>query len=182
DIRDRVSRIAEKLCEKFNKEKIFYDKYHQVELARPNLDLYLQTIYRYQTRLIVVFMCEDYKRKEWYGLESRAIRSLLKTDQNDRIMLLTVDGKTIDGVLDIDGYLNISEETDDNVANAIYSRFKDLDKPLLRSRSLYQLPLPSPENMISKMIAALKNVFHSISPWYIVVALLAYILGTFIRR
>ncbi|CAF3939319.1 unnamed protein product, partial [Rotaria sp. Silwood1] len=183
DIRGKVSRIAEKLCERLNKQKIFYDKYHKAELARPNLDLYLQTIYRYQTRLIVVFMCDDYALKEWCGLEARAIRSLLKSNQNHRIMLLSVDGKTIDGVLDIDGYLDISNESDEDVVNAIYSRLKDLDKPLQPSRSLHQLSLPLPaQNIISKMHVALKNTFQSISPWYIVVALISYMLGILTGR
>ncbi|CAF4745171.1 unnamed protein product [Rotaria sp. Silwood1] len=187
DIRDRVSRIAEKLCVKINREdgkkRIFYDKYHKAELARPNLDLYLYTIYRYQTRLIVVFMCDEYTRKEWCGLESRAIRSLLKTYQNDRIMLLTVDGKTMDGVFDIDGYMNISEDSDDIVADAIYSRLKALGDPLPSSRPLQTPPRQSTrDNVLSKSIMALRNTFHSISPWYIVVALSSYILGTIIGR
>jgi hypothetical protein len=124
-------------------------------------------------------MCEHYTRKEWCGLESRAIRGLLKTHQSDRIMLLTVDGTTIDGVSDIDGYLDISNESDDYVANAIYSRLEALGEPLPPSRSLLPLPQrPPPKNMILKMIVVLKNALYSIPPWYIVVALSSYILGT----
>jgi hypothetical protein len=126
-------------------------------------------------------MCDDYKRKEWCGLESRAIRGLMKAHQSNRIMLLTFDGKTIDGVSDIDGYWNISKESVDDVANAIYNRLKALDEPLPTSRSFGPLPPRSPENKISKMIVTLENTVHSISPWYIVVALLAYILGTLNR-
>ncbi|CAF0987819.1 unnamed protein product [Adineta steineri] len=181
DIRDRVSKIAEKLCEKVNKKKIFYDNYHKVELARPNLDLYLQTIYRYQTRLIVVFMCADYTRKEWCGLESRAIRSLLKTDQSDRIMLLTVDGKTIDGVFDIDGYLDISNDSDDYVADAIYERLDNLGEALPSSLSLRSVPpsplQPSQESILSKVVVASKNNLNLILS-HIIVGLLSYIWGT----
>ncbi|CAF3998762.1 unnamed protein product, partial [Adineta steineri] len=181
DIRDRVSKIAEKLCEKVNKKKIFYDNYHKVELARPNLDLYLQTIYRYQTRLIVVFMCADYTRKEWCGLESRAIRSLLKTDQSDRIMLLTVDGKTIDGVFDIDGYLDISNDSDDYVADAIYERLDNLGEALPSSLSLRSVPpsslQPAQESILSKVVVASKNNLNLILS-HIIVGLLSYIWGT----
>ncbi|CAF3926962.1 unnamed protein product [Rotaria sp. Silwood1] len=128
-------------------------------------------------------MCDEYTRKEWCGLESRAIRSLLKTYQNDRIMLLTVDGKTMDGVFDIDGYMNISEDSDDIVVDAIYSRLKALGDPLPSSRPLQTPPRQSTrDNVLSKSIMALRNTFHSISPWYIVVALSSYILGTIIGR
>jgi hypothetical protein len=185
DIRDKVEKIVEKLADKINpaggRKRIFYDNDHKAELARPNLDLYLQEIYRYQTRLIVVFMCEDYARKEWCGLESRAIRDLLKTRQNDRIMLLTVDGKRIDGIFSIDGHMDISKDSEDEVASAIYSRLMELGEPQPQSQLKLHSSLPPPlprESMISKMIVASKNAFHSISPWYIVVVLLAYILGT----
>jgi hypothetical protein len=165
------------------KERIFYDKYHKAELARPNLDLYLHNIYRYKSRLIVVFMCDDYSRKEWCGLEARAIRGLLKTDQNDRIMLLSVDGKTIDGVLDIDGYMDISQEDDDDVVNAIYSRLIALGDPLPLPRSLHTpTSHPISESVLTKNFMVLRNAFYSISPWYIIILLLAYILGTFIGR
>ncbi|CAF1317068.1 unnamed protein product, partial [Adineta steineri] len=138
DIRERVSHIAEKLCKKINtdgQQRVFYDMYHKAELARPNLDLYLQTIYRYKTKLIVVFMCDEYSRREWCGLEARAIRSLMKTYQNSRIMLLSVDGKAIEGVLDIDGYLDISEKKDDDndVVDAIYTRLIALENPQIFS-------------------------------------------------
>jgi hypothetical protein len=125
-------------------------------------------------------MCSDYSRKEWCGLEARAIRDLLKTRQNDRIMLLSADGETIDGILSIDGYMNIKDDSEDVVANAIYDRLVALGDPQPQSQSKLHLPPPPPlppKSMISKVIVASKNAFHSISPWYIVVALLAYILG-----
>ncbi|CAF1285209.1 unnamed protein product [Adineta steineri] len=184
DIRERVSHIAEKLCKKINtdgQQRVFYDMYHKAELARPNLDLYLQTIYRYQTKLIVVFMCDEYSRREWCGLEARAIRSLMKTYQNSRIMLLSVDGKAIEGVLDIDGYLDISEKKDDDndVVDAIYTRLIALENPQIFSKTSHP---PILENRLSRSITALKHTFRSISPWYFVVALASYIVGTFDRQ
>jgi hypothetical protein len=126
-------------------------------------------------------MCGDYTRKEWCGLEARAIRDLLKTGQSSRIMLLSADGETIDGILSIDGYMNIKDDSEDDVANAIYSRLIALGDPQPQSQSNLHLPPPppssSPRSMTSKVIVASKNAFDSISPWYIAVALLAYILG-----
>lgn len=183
DIREQVRRIADKLCTKINRrqgeQRVFYDKYHKVELARPNLDLYLQSIYRFQSKLIVVFMCAPYKIKEWCGLEERAIRSLLKARQSSRIMLISVDGKTIEGISDIDGYWDIQNEDEDDVVEGIYKRFKDLGEPVSWSHALH---LPLPDNVISKMAVTAMNVVRSIPPWYIIVALLSYILGTFSGR
>lgn len=128
-------------------------------------------------------MCKDYGLKEWCGLESRAIRSLLKSDQNHRIMLLSLDGGTIDGILDIDGYLNISNETNDEVADAIFKRLQDLNRPSPLTQSFYP-PLLSQSPMIntSAIIQTFKNVISSITLWHIVIASLSYLLGTLSRR
>jgi hypothetical protein len=124
-------------------------------------------------------MCGAYTQKEWCRLESRAIRDLLKTVESDRIMLLKVDEKPIDGILSIDGDMNISNDTDEVVADAIYSRLIALGDPQPESNLHLSPPSPPPpqKSMISKVIVASKNAFRSISPWYIVVFLLAYILG-----
>jgi hypothetical protein len=94
-------------------------------------------------------------------------------------MLLTVDGEAIDGVLDIDGYLNIKDESVDDVANAIYSRLEALGEPLPPSRSLLPLPrlAPSP-SMISRIITVWKNVYNPLIPWFLIVGLISYHLGT----
>ena len=36
--------------------EVFYDRFHEAELARPNLDVYLQEIYHDRSRLVVVFL------------------------------------------------------------------------------------------------------------------------------
>ncbi|CAF1274684.1 unnamed protein product [Adineta steineri] len=185
--RDLVRKIADKLCMKINRpnaeERIFYDYYHQAELARPSLDTYLETIYRYQTRLIVVFMCNAYSRKKWCGLESCAISSLSLAGRKDRIMYLSVDGTIIEGLLDTVGYMDISKKSDDDVVDAIYSRLKALDDPLSSSQSSHTSTQQSMlEGVLSKRIEILRNVLRSISPWYIIIVLLSYILGTIIGR
>lgn len=64
-------------------------------------------------------MYDDYSRKECCGLESRAIRSLLKSDQSHRIILLSVNGKIIEGILDIDAHMNMSQMDEESVADEI---------------------------------------------------------------
>ena len=75
--RDYVRRVAESLAEELGRENVLYDKYLAAELARPNLDLYLGALYREDTQLLVPFLCADYQRKNWCGLEWRQIRDLL---------------------------------------------------------------------------------------------------------
>jgi len=76
--RDYINNVAIQLRDTLGNDSVFYDNFYQSELARPNLDILLQTIYHKNSDLIVVFLCEDYANKEWCGLEWRALRDLIK--------------------------------------------------------------------------------------------------------
>lgn len=78
EIRPLVRKIAQRLARDHGQAHVFYDEYYKSELARPNLDLYLQSIYAEHSDLVVVFVCCDYDKKEWCGLEWRAVRDLIK--------------------------------------------------------------------------------------------------------
>jgi hypothetical protein len=79
EARQRVAAIAEYLSGHLGRERVLYDKFHEAEFARPNLDVYLQNLYHEHAALNVVFLCEDYEKKEWCGLEWRAIRISLNS-------------------------------------------------------------------------------------------------------
>src|ERR1017187_4464790 len=123
--RDRVERIAEALADKLGREKVLYDKWHAAEFARPNLDTYLLKLYHDESDLIAIFLCEEYNVKEWCGLEWRACRDLLKHKEDDRLMLLRLDGANISGLYSIDGYLHIRAMADGEVAASILERLEE---------------------------------------------------------
>ena len=41
-----VERVASKLAERLGRDWVLYDGYYEAEFARPNLDTYLQGLYR----------------------------------------------------------------------------------------------------------------------------------------
>jgi general stress protein CsbA len=122
EVRDRVSGIASILERTLARDAIFYDKWYAGELARPNLDLHLQDIYKRDSELLVIVLCAEYEAKDWCGLEWRVVRDLIKHREADRIMLLRLDDAPISGLLSIDGYLDIATLSDEQVANLILSR------------------------------------------------------------
>jgi hypothetical protein len=73
-----IEAVANALADQLTPEKVFYDRYYEHELARPNLDIYLQQIYHDDAELVVTFLCQKYSEKDWCGLEWRAIRDLIK--------------------------------------------------------------------------------------------------------
>jgi len=46
-----VKEVAEHLAAAFGKERVLYDKWHEAEFARVDLDVYLPSLYRTQTEL-----------------------------------------------------------------------------------------------------------------------------------
>jgi len=139
EYRQRVERIAEALAVRAGKENILYDQWHRAEFARPNLDVYLPKLYHDQSLLIVFFLCGEYAAKEWCGLEWRVGRSLLKQQEDDRLMFLRLDRADIPGLYSIDGYLDISAMPDEEVAVEILRRRTTLGAPALDTPA----PLPS---------------------------------------
>jgi Uncharacterized protein containing a TIR (Toll-Interleukin 1-resistance) domain len=123
--RDLVEAIAERLAVIFSRERILYDKYHRAEFARPNLDTHLQKLYRYDSDLIVVFICADYQEKKWCGIEWRAIRDLINQKNVDERIMFVMCGKgTVDGVFGtIDGYIDANKIAVKDIVSDILKRY-----------------------------------------------------------
>lgn len=122
--RPLVSAVAEHLAAALGRDHVFYDKYYEAELARPDLDVYLHKVYHDRSRLVVVFLGADYERKEWCGLEWRAVRDLIKQKSSEQIMLVRVDEGAVSGVLGIDGYLDARGRSPEEIAEIILGRVR----------------------------------------------------------
>lgn len=119
-----VSKVADTLRSILGKDRLFYDFDYQSQLARPDLDILLQKIYRQNASLIVVFLCAEYSKKEWCGLEWRAIRDIIKSKDIEKIMIVRFDDADIEGLFSIDGYINANKFTPNEVAEFILERVR----------------------------------------------------------
>ena len=120
EARHRIGQIATSLEKTLGRGRVFYDEWYKPELARPNLDLLLQRLYS-DAGLVVVCLCADFERKEWCGLEWRAIRDLIKRRQ-DKVMFLRLDDAEVEGAFSLDGYLDLRTHDDTDVADLIQRR------------------------------------------------------------
>ncbi len=137
--RDYVKELAGYLADRLRGERIFFDEYYEAELARPDLDSYLQEIYREECELLVVFLCEEYKENEWCGLEWRAIRDLIKCRRNDSIMLIRLDGvdiADIEGLHSIDGCVTVDGRSAEEIAALVLKRAQNDQSPVTPSIKL----------------------------------------------
>jgi len=119
-----VSKVAANLRSALGDDQVFYDFDYQSQLAKPDLDILLQNLYRNNSDLVVVFLCKEYMDKEWCGLEWRSIRDIIKAKDNDRIMFVRFDDVNVDGVLSIDGYIDANHFTEDEVSTFIQERIE----------------------------------------------------------
>jgi hypothetical protein len=120
-----VSRVAVALAAGLGRERVLYDAWYEAEFARPDLDTYLQRLYREESELIAVFLCAEYERKDWCGLEWRALRELIKERQGSAIMPLRFDSTEIPGLFSGDGYVWIGDgRSPESVADLILERWR----------------------------------------------------------
>ncbi len=123
--RQFVEKVADCLSAEFGRTRVLYDKYLKEEFSVLELDVYLPSLYRKESDLVVVFLCDEYLKKRWCGLEMRHIRELIATEDQHRIMLIRFDDKiTYEelGILSGDGFLPIAGKTPGEVAASIVRR------------------------------------------------------------
>ena len=123
--RTLVETVANALERALRRERVFYDKFHEVELAGLNLDLKLERFYSEDSDLVVVFVCREYNEKEWCGIEWRSIRDLMKKKSrpDTDVMFVRLDDESLPGLLSIDGYLDVGDKSGREIADAIIQRW-----------------------------------------------------------
>ncbi len=120
--RSFVEQVAVHLETVIGRAQLLYDKYHESEFARVDLDTYLQKLYHDESELIAIFLCAHYERKEWCGLEWRSLRDLIKQRSGEAIMPLRFDNTSVSGLFSIDGYIEIGNRLPKEIAECILDR------------------------------------------------------------
>lgn len=122
DIRTYVEKIIVGLEKLIGPNSYFYDNNYKAQLAQPQLDILLQDIYRNRSKLIVVFLSKEYQKKEWCGIEFRAIQEIILEKQNKKIMFIKMDEGKVDGVFKTDGYIDGRTHSPIEIAELIKER------------------------------------------------------------
>jgi len=160
EYRDYVRQVSEALSEALEHEKVFFDECYEHIIAGIDGDTVLQRIYHDQSEMIVVFLCKEYKQKEWCcNVEWRAIRDLIKTSNRMNILLLKFDDVDIPGVYSIDIVPYINNRTPQDISQLILTRLQyirdnySISAPETKERlgELYNVPpLPNLEKYLKR--------------------------------
>lgn len=122
EARAYVEQVAQHLERLMGPDRYFYDRNYTAQLARPSLDTFLQSIYRERSRLVVVFSGADYQLKDWCGIEFRAVREIINSREDDRIMFVRMDDGEVDGIFGHDGFVDAQNHNPAEIANFILER------------------------------------------------------------
>ena len=122
EYRPYVERVAAELGAALGANACFYDRNYRAQLAVPNMDALLQEIYGERSDLVVAFVCQEYEEKMWCGIEWRKIRERLSDGRAGAIMYVRIGSGDVAGMTALDGYVDASEETPDDVARLICER------------------------------------------------------------
>jgi hypothetical protein len=116
-----VERVAQELERRLGPNAYFYDNNYVSQLAQPSLDTLLQSLYK-RARLDVVFLSGDYQRKDWCGIEFRAVREIMFSRENMRVMFVKMDDGEVEGVSKTDGYVDARRFDPARIAEFICER------------------------------------------------------------
>jgi hypothetical protein len=119
--RPLVEKIAQELERLLGPNAYFYDSNYVSQLAQPSLDALLQGVYN-RAKLDVVFLSRDYQKKDWCGVEFRAVREIIFNRENSRIMFVRTDDGEVEGVFKTDGYVDARKFSPDKIAGFICQR------------------------------------------------------------
>jgi hypothetical protein len=122
EVRPYVARVAGELERLIGPDSYFYDDNYTSQLARPSLDTLLQDLYGNRSRLLVVFLSDDYQSKKWCGIEFRSIRDVIHRKEYERVMYVKMDDGQVDGVFPSDGFVDGRRHSPDEVARFIVER------------------------------------------------------------
>lgn len=125
EVRPYVESVARILTSTIGKKRVFYDNHYKAQLARPNLDTALQTLYS-RARLIVAFLSADYASKKWCHTEFRAIREIINARDDARVMFVRHDSAPVQGVFSADGYINAEAHEPEELVEMIVERLEVL--------------------------------------------------------
>lgn len=121
EARTLVEKIAQELERRLGPNGYFYDNNYVSQLAQPSLDILLQGIYS-RAKLDVVFLSADYQKKDWCGIEFRAIKDVIFARENSRVMFIRTDDGSVEGVFKTDGYVDARQYEPAKIAEFICQR------------------------------------------------------------
>jgi TIR domain/NNMT/PNMT/TEMT family len=111
--------------------EVFYDRDQEEsnELWGQNLIDALDRIYRLESRFVVIFTSEDYKRNPWTIRERQIVQARALQDPEVFVLPVRLDDAKIPGLTDTIKYLDARGSSYIQIADAILQKIRKIDSP-----------------------------------------------------
>jgi len=104
--------------------KVFYDKFEQVDLWGKDLYTHLDEIYRNKARFCVIFISENYRRKNWTNHERESAQARAFQEKQEYILPARFDNTEIPGFRPTVAYINLQDHTPQQFAQIIIKKLE----------------------------------------------------------
>jgi hypothetical protein len=108
--------------------KVFYDAFEQVDLWGKDLYTHLDKVYRNKARYCVMFISENYQRKNWTNHERESAQARAFQENEEYILPARFDDIDIPGVRPTVGYISLRDFTPQQFAQLIIQKLEP-DRP-----------------------------------------------------
>ncbi|MFL6215486.1 MAG: TIR domain-containing protein [Blastocatellia bacterium] len=131
EYREHVERITQELKKRLSDKDLVFlytEKKYEHEVGT-DLNEWLKNLYRYNSELIVVFLCREYEKKKWCQVEWDVVRELLDTRDSHSIMLATLDNARIRDLNEDIHRSDCEDRRPAEIAELIFNRLSFLRQP-----------------------------------------------------
>lgn len=112
--------------------KVFYDKFEQVYLWGKDLYTHLDEVYRNNARFCVIFISENYRRKNWTNHERESAQARKFREKQEYILPARFDNTEIPGFRPTTAYINLQNYTPQQFAQLIIKKLELACPAMLR--------------------------------------------------
>ncbi|UOK49578.1 TIR domain-containing protein (plasmid) [Bacillus tropicus] len=120
--REYVKSLVDTIINFNDQISIFYDELEQVKLWGKDLYQYLSGIYTNQAKYCIIFVSENYIKKNWTKLELQSAQARAFSQDNEYILPILLDNTKLPGLPETIGYLNSKQFSKENIAQMIIQK------------------------------------------------------------
>ncbi len=109
-------------CLKTNGVEVFYDKFEEEVLWGKDLYVYLDNIYRIESRFCIMFLSRHYAKKVWTNHERESAQARAYQQSEEYILPVKLDDTEIPGIRPTTGYLDAHKLSPNEICGAILKK------------------------------------------------------------
>lgn len=111
-------------CLRKNNIKVYYDEFEESNLWGKDMYVYLDKIYRKQSRYCIMFLSKHYAKKLWTNHERESIQARAFTQYEEYILPVKLDDTEIPGIRPTTGYLDGKEKKPAEICASVIKKIK----------------------------------------------------------